>query len=77
MQNVSETKQYCCGLFKGCSKHQGSLCKDASADADTRVSPGHGMYWAGFSPILFMLFPFSFSSRIREIIENYRKMLKR
>jgi hypothetical protein len=32
--------------------------------------------WAEISPTLFIIFPFSFSVKIREFIENYRKMLK-
>jgi hypothetical protein len=32
--------------------------------------------WAEFSPTLFIVFPFSFSTKIREFLENCRKMLK-
>jgi hypothetical protein len=32
--------------------------------------------WAEFSPTIFIFFPFSFSTKIREFLENYRKMLK-
>jgi hypothetical protein len=32
--------------------------------------------WAELSPTLFISFSFSFSARIREFIENCRKMLK-
>jgi hypothetical protein len=49
----------------------GPLWKDASAGAPERVSPGYGPYRLGIH-----LFPFSFSTRLRKSIENYRKMIK-
>jgi hypothetical protein len=41
-----------------------------------RVSPGRGLYWASFSPELFTVFSFFFSTKLRKSIENSRKMLK-
>jgi hypothetical protein len=32
-----------------------------------------GLAWAGLGPILFISFPFSFSTRAKEILENRRK----
>jgi hypothetical protein len=45
----------------------------ARADALPSVD---GPTWASSGPELFMLFPFSFSVRIKEFLENYRKMIK-
>jgi hypothetical protein len=36
----------------------------------------HGPTWGSFSPLLFMLSLFLFSTRLRKSIENYRKMVK-
>jgi hypothetical protein len=35
-----------------------------------------GPAWANSGPALFLSFSFSFSARAKEILENYRKMLK-
>jgi hypothetical protein len=39
-------------------------------------SPLDGPTWVGSGPALFLPFSFSFSIRAKEILENYRKMLK-
>jgi hypothetical protein len=41
-------------------KSRGPLCKAANAGARERVSPGRGPVRAGFSPSLFIIFPFLF-----------------
>jgi hypothetical protein len=41
-----------------------------------RASAGSGPTWAGFGPVLFICFSFSFISRAKTIIENSRKMIK-
>jgi hypothetical protein len=41
-----------------------------------RASAGSGPTWAGFGPVLFICFSFSFISRAKTIIENGRKMIK-
>jgi hypothetical protein len=38
--------------------------------------PGRGPTWAGFNPLLFIFFPFSFSPRLRKFIGNFRKIIK-
>jgi hypothetical protein len=47
----------------------------ARARAGT-FSPVDGPTWAGSGPALFLPFSFSFSVRAKEILENYRKILK-
>jgi hypothetical protein len=60
------------GLFK----KLGSSVQNWHHGRGRVFSPGHGLYWASFGPVLFMFFLFLFSSRVREFIENCRKMLK-
>jgi hypothetical protein len=53
------------------------LCANLAMQARARACfPKHGPTWAGFSPILFIIFPFSFSARLGKFIESSRKMLK-
>jgi hypothetical protein len=63
------------------STHDSSLViqilEDLGANCPPRARlPVHGLTWASFGPILFMLFSFSFSARLRKFLENCRKMLK-
>jgi hypothetical protein len=52
-------------------------CADPAMWARARArSACHGPTQAKSSPLLFNAFPFSFSTRFRKSIENYRKMLK-
>jgi hypothetical protein len=48
------------GFLTSYSNSRGPLCKVASAGARGRVSSVDGLTWAGLSPLLFNLFPFSF-----------------
>jgi hypothetical protein len=57
----------------------GGLCANLPARARARAGAllsCSGLTWAGFGPILFMPFLFSFSTRAKEILENCRKILK-
>jgi hypothetical protein len=56
----------------GFSNTQGSLCKLSTADAFAYSRANLGQ----FQPVTIHCFSFSFSTRIREFIENCRKMLK-
>jgi hypothetical protein len=52
------------------------LCANLATQARAWARlPVQGPTWAGFSPLLF-IFSLFFFSRLREIIENSRKMLK-
>jgi hypothetical protein len=53
----------------------GELCANPPARARTgALSPPRGPTWANSGLALFV--SFSFSTRAKEILENYRKMLK-
>jgi hypothetical protein len=52
------------GFFTGYSNRRGSLRKIASAGARVRVLPGSGPVWAEFSLVLFIFFPFPFSTSL-------------
>ena len=56
---------------------QGPLRKLDVAGASARVvRPSAGLIWASFQPNTVHYFRFSFSAKLREFIENSRKMLK-
>jgi hypothetical protein len=64
------------GLFIGISNRQGPLRK---MDTATRAGARYPLFWADLDqiqPSTIHSFSFSFSSGLREFLENYRKMLK-
>jgi hypothetical protein len=64
------------GLFIGISNRQGPLRK---IDTATRAGARSPRFWADLDqvqPSTVHSFSFSFSSELREFLENYRKMLK-
>jgi hypothetical protein len=64
------------GLFIGTSNRQGPLRK---MDTATRASARSPSFWADLDQIqhnTIHSFSFSFSSGLREFLENYKKMLK-
>jgi hypothetical protein len=71
MRNCQRHIETVCGFFTGYSNSPGPLRKITSTGARAfRLVVG----W--FQPITVYHFPFSFSSRLREFIENSRKMIK-
>jgi hypothetical protein len=62
------------GCFSSYLKHQGTFRKTGSAGA--RVFAWTWVVLGQFRPSTIHVFPFSFSARIREFLENCRKMLK-
>jgi hypothetical protein len=72
----SETEEQWGGLFIGISNLQGPLGK---MDTATRAGARSPHFWADLDqiqPSTIHIFSFSFSSRLREFLENYRKLLK-
>jgi hypothetical protein len=62
------------GRFSSYLKHQGPFNKTGSAGA--RVFAWAWVVLGQFRLSIIHVFPFSFSARVREFIENCRKMLK-
>jgi hypothetical protein len=77
---VSETEEQWEGFFIEISNHQGLLRKVDRAGARAGACAGEFcLGWAvlgQIQPRTVAPFYFSFSSKLREILENYRKMLK-
>jgi hypothetical protein len=55
---------------------EGISAKPAAQARADALPPVDGPTWASSGSELFMLFPFSFSVRVKEFLENCRKMIK-
>jgi hypothetical protein len=64
------------GRFSSYLKHQGPFRKTGSAGVGERVFAWAWVVLGEFRPSTIHVFPFPFSPRVREFIENHRKMLK-
>jgi hypothetical protein len=73
---VRETVNSGQGFLTSYLNSRGPLRKMNNAGVCERVLPGRGPIRDGFSSSLFIILPFSFSTRLRKFIENSRKMIK-